>query len=604
MSGRRPFWLLALVIPALFVTPLSAQSKRKGTQYAFLVACSGYDKTELKPLPYTVNDVEEFKKVLLESGFESSNIKVLHDKAQARRYQPEKAKILRELDLLLKGLRPEDALIVALSGHGVHFKGDKVGYFCPLDAELADKKTLIPMEGEGSIFELLKDCKAGRKLLLVNACRNDPASDLAQAAKKINLDDEDTDRVPDGVAALYSCQPGEKSYYDPDRKMGLFFLHVCNAWRGDYQEVGGRLQIEEFFEQVRLKTKADADATFGRAQVPVVKREYQGVWVLDQGNLAARAALRRGKVLLDRHQFDQAIKLFTDTIRLNPRESAAYAWRGYARIFRGRLDEALADAREAVRLNPDAPLGYAVRAYVYNWKFDRKNALEDAERAVRLDDRFLLARIVRSQVLADASNDGYLDSKHFADALSEAEEAIKIGTEPALAYSQRGFVYALRSFRLGSDQYGLALDDLTRAIELEPNFSWHYLSRGWTYYFKRDYDRAIVDFTRAIELDSKSFWPRNGRGAAYTSKREYDRAIADYNRAIELNPKYAVLYSSRGNAYYGKKDYDRAIADYSQSIELDPKNVWPYRNRADAYERLGLTEQAKADREKARQLDK
>ena len=54
--------------------------------------------------------------------------------------------------------------VVALSGHGVHFKGDRVGYFCPVDAKLTDKGTLIPMEGEGGLFDLLKACPARRKL--------------------------------------------------------------------------------------------------------------------------------------------------------------------------------------------------------------------------------------------------------------------------------------------------------------------------------------------------------------------------------------------------------------------------------------------------------
>ncbi len=52
-----------LLLPAAGV----AQDK-KGTQYAFLVGCSGYAETQLKPLPYTVNDVEALRQVFLEMG--------------------------------------------------------------------------------------------------------------------------------------------------------------------------------------------------------------------------------------------------------------------------------------------------------------------------------------------------------------------------------------------------------------------------------------------------------------------------------------------------------------------------------------------------------
>jgi hypothetical protein len=50
MSPRRSLWLLSLTFPTLLVALLTAAPKHKGTQYAFLVACSGYDKTELKML--------------------------------------------------------------------------------------------------------------------------------------------------------------------------------------------------------------------------------------------------------------------------------------------------------------------------------------------------------------------------------------------------------------------------------------------------------------------------------------------------------------------------------------------------------------------------
>ncbi len=270
---------VAVLLASLSLLP-GQPAKKKGTQYALLVAGSGYNEAHLKPLPFTINDIEEFKKVLLATGFEEENIKVLHDKRTERRYVSEKAKVLKELDLLLDGLREEDTVVVALSGHGVHFKGDKTGYFCPIDAKLDNKATLIPMDGKGGLFEQLKSCKAKRKLLLVNACRNDPASDLAQAARKVELDDEDADVVPEGIAALYSCKAGQKCYCDPKRQRGIFFDHVIRAWKGEYHKGSEPLKLENVFEQVISRTKADADRTFEEKQVPDARREYSGEWLI------------------------------------------------------------------------------------------------------------------------------------------------------------------------------------------------------------------------------------------------------------------------------------------------------------------------------------
>ncbi len=270
--------LAALALPA----PLTGQSTGKGRSYAFLVACSGYDVTELRKLPFTVREMAEFRDALLATGFDAGDIKFLHDGAAERRLWPEKARIEKELALLLARVEPGDTILVALNGHGLQFKGDKSGYFCPLDAVVAKRETLLPMD---DVFAQLKTCPAKRKLLIVNACRNDPLSAQSQASNKVELVDR-YEEVPEGIAALYACGPGQKSYfYDPEdkrsegRKRSLFMHHLIEAWHGKYAD-GGPVSLEGIFAAVKSKTVRDADNLFGQMQVPQVKREYQGEWVI------------------------------------------------------------------------------------------------------------------------------------------------------------------------------------------------------------------------------------------------------------------------------------------------------------------------------------
>lgn len=88
-------------------------------------------------------------------------------------------------------------------------------------------------------------------------------------------------------------------------------------------------------------------------------------------------------------------------------------------------------------------------------------------------------------------------------------------------------------------------------------------------------------------------------------KKDYDGAIVNYNKAIELKPDYAEAYNSRGNAYYSKGDNEQAIKDYTKSIELNnPLLSMVYRNRAISYEKKGDLVKARADRQKADELEK
>jgi hypothetical protein len=196
---RNRLGVLAAVVLCLLALCAPAEAAR-GKKYAFLVACSEYQAGQFRKLPGTVAEMKEFRQTLLGCGFRAEDVVFLHDGA-GRRYLAEKQKIIKELDLLLGRLEKGDSVVLALNGHGLHFKGEKAGYFVPLDGEVEKKDSLVAMEGKGGLFEQLKQCKAGRKLLLVNACRNDPLDDRAFAARKVKIDDEDKIRVSQGQPA-------------------------------------------------------------------------------------------------------------------------------------------------------------------------------------------------------------------------------------------------------------------------------------------------------------------------------------------------------------------------------------------------------------------
>ena len=288
MFPRAWFRLAGLsgVLMVLALVPPGWAQKAKGKQYAFLVACSDYQAGQFRALKGTIAEMKDFRQALIDSGFDAGDVVFLHDRA-VRRYLPEKAKILKELGLLLARLEKEDTLVVALNGHGLHFKGDKVGYFVPLDGRADNKSSLVPMDGKRGLFETLKECRAGRRLLLVNACRHDPLDEAAFAATRVKIDDEDGAEVPEGIAALYSCRKRQKSYEYPRNSStgkpgrSLFYHHVIEAWKGKYAQ-GKPVTLEHLFSEVRVRTSKDASDLFGESQVPDSRREYHKEWALHE----------------------------------------------------------------------------------------------------------------------------------------------------------------------------------------------------------------------------------------------------------------------------------------------------------------------------------
>jgi len=144
-----------------------------------------------------------------------------------------------------------------------------------------------------------------------------------------------------------------------------------------------------------------------------------------------------------------------------------------------------------------------------------------------------------------------------------------------------------------------AIDEFTKAIEIDPQFDRAYTNRGIMWMETGDYDKAIMDINRAIEINPQQFAAFNSRGNARRFKGEFDSAIADYTTAIGLNPKSAIPYNNRGAAYVNKGDLDAAIDDFGKAIGIDPKYPMSYYNRGCTFYRQGKYKESLPDLQKA-----
>lgn len=82
---------------------------------------------------------------------------------------------------------------------------------------------------------------------------------------------------------------------------------------------------------------------------------------------------------------------------------------------------------------------------------------------------------------------------------------------------------------------------------------------------------ARAAFDKAIQDDPKNAEAYFARGFNILSDGDQlDAAIIDFNKAIELNPKYARAYLMRGRAYESLGDQDHAKADRDKALELEP----------------------------------
>lgn len=118
-------------------------------------------------------------------------------------------------------------------------------------------------------------------------------------------------------------------------------------------------------------------------------------------------------------------------------------------------------------------------------------------------------------------------------------------------------------------EYVSAIQDFTKAIDLNSEDVDYYYNRGRAFYFEEYYKEAILDYTNAIKLNPKDDYTYNNRGLAYWKRGLFNGAMFDFTKAIDLNPKNIDAYNRRAYLYITvKNDNTHACADWKKACEL------------------------------------
>jgi hypothetical protein len=141
-----------------------------GQRRAILVGVNQYDHQKFKSLRYSVNDVTALAPFLRQAGYD---VELLTDDEAVKdpERRPTLANIRARLQAAIHRSKRTDTLLIGLAGHGLQFGGDRDSYFCPADAKPTERASLLSL---GQLFRDLDEC-GGTKLVLVDACRDDPA---------------------------------------------------------------------------------------------------------------------------------------------------------------------------------------------------------------------------------------------------------------------------------------------------------------------------------------------------------------------------------------------------------------------------------------------
>ncbi len=236
-------------------------------------------------------------------------------------------------------------------------------------------------------------------------------------------------------------------------------------------------------------------------------------------------------------------------------EPAALRTRAELRAKQGDPQGAIDDLTRALALAPDDPTLYMARGWVYSVVGRDKDALADQRRAVELAPTEATAWSNLARCLTEVGE---------VQAAAQAyDRALAIDGRLAVIWSNRG---RFRRDRLG-DRKG-AIEDLSRAIQLEPGSAEHRLQRGLTHAYSNELPQARADFDAALERDPDSTSAHANRGRVNLLEGRFDDAIADLDASIGHDPTQGVFWFTRGCARRGKRDLVGATGDLTRAWSL------------------------------------
>jgi Flp pilus assembly protein TadD len=128
-----------------------------------------------------------------------------------------------------------------------------------------------------------------------------------------------------------------------------------------------------------------------------------------------------------------------------------------------------------------------------------------------------------------------------------------------------------------------SIKHFTRAIELDPDHSLAFMSRGSAFFRRGRLEDALADFDRTIELKPDQARPYHLRGLTKERRGNDDGAIADFEKAIELNPEYGAAHYSLANLHAKMGNEDLAVENIKMVEFLTNKNAEEFANDANVW---------------------
>jgi serine/threonine protein kinase len=184
------------------------------------------------------------------------------------------------------------------------------------------------------------------------------------------------------------------------------------------------------------------------------------------------------------------------------------------------------------------------------------------------------AYIQNARILAGRSSSHLEGRRNNPRVIEMLEKAVALDPQFAEAHAELALAYTIRLFVYAHDEKDLqekAYLAVERALALNPDLPSAYLARGrlkWTPFHHFPHEDAIDDFTKALQLDPNLAEARHYRGLVFIHVGLIEQGMRDFSSATDFNPSNNGAHYRIGESHLFACQYQKAL-DKFDTIDPD-----------------------------------
>ena len=323
----------------------------------------------------------------------------------------------------------------------------------------------------------------------------------------------------------------------------------------------------------------------------------------------------KGNLLFKEGKYEEAISLYSKAIALNNKQEVLFSNRATCQKCLKNYSKSIQDYKRSLEINPNNTKNYYRLSTVYILIGDFKEASLLCEKCISLEPSNQTYLQEKNEISDLEFTYNKIQEKIKNSEFEDAEILSKKLLDKCIGFNELKIIFI--KILIENAKYNDALNYINNNQNICINLDKSIYLKALIYYYLTDYDTAkklinqISNKTKEVQdLENKIRTIPNVKNKANNlfKSQKYEEALNEYSNLMNFDPKnkkfMSTLYANRALCYQKLNKNLEALKDSNLSVKNDPFYPRAYMKRGNVYMALKMPDDAKADFEKAKELDK